>query len=209
MTFNFIDVLNIGNYEIISNMDEKHKHKLFELKEFILFSFLLFIVIRIISRGIEIAVAFYNDVVKVNSKTFYYFNKGIKDTNCYEFIDRFNRSLLRGNGRLSLAVHTLIELIITFAILYWLLLALFSDEMHSVTIVETLLFSFSISAFNFSFASYDIMLFSIFHVIQVFLSVVLILISIAQYIGEEKLTSEENELYYEIKKLENSMREKK
>ncbi|MER2121015.1 MAG: hypothetical protein ABS935_12155 [Solibacillus sp.] len=191
--FNFIDVWDISGHFA----GDFFRKLLIYFRELLLMFFLSYLVVRIISRGIEIAFAFYTDVVKINSKLFYYYNDN--EYQDKEYINKFNSSLLRTNARLSLAIHTLIEVVITFSVLYWLLLMLFSNQNNDVTLVETLLFSFSISAFNFSFMSYELMLFTIFHVLQVLLSVVLILISLAQYIGGEELTSEEKDFYADVK----------
>lgn len=165
------------------------------VKDIILILLLLLLLIRIISRGIEVAISFYTDVVKINSKMFYKYSKS--EILEKKYINKFNASLLRSNARLSLAIHTLIEIILLFAMVYWLIFMCFTDA-HTVTIVESLLFSFSISVFNFSFMSYPLILLTILHVVQVSLSVILILISIAQYIGGENLTQEEQEFYADV-----------
>lgn len=200
--FIFALLLNLMDFIEISEYMEGRGVYVVYFKEFILLILLAFVLIRIASRGVEIAISFFTDVVKINSKMFYKYKKGEFEKKIY--INKYNSSLLRTNARLSLAIHTLIELIILFAVAYWLLLVLFSDSSSYITLVESLLFSFSVSAFNFSFMTYDFMMFTFLHVAQVSMSVILILISIAQYISGETLTFEEQMFYSDVKETENA-----
>ncbi|WP_336637301.1 hypothetical protein [Lysinibacillus fusiformis] len=173
--------------------------------EELLISFLLiYIMVRIFSRGSEIAIAFYKDIVRVNSKIFFYSNHSVdsenEKTNKYitgfAYKNNHYSSLLRRSSRLSLAIHSLFEIILLYAMAYWLVFYLLIDS--SSSFIATLLFSFSISAFNFSFMSYDFLVLTILHISQVGLSMVLILLSIAQYLNNENLTKQEEEFYYNV-----------
>ena len=207
--------------------------------------------IRLVSRGLEIALAFYKDVVKVDSKLFFEVkiekNKA-KDSNTYsivaiqrtKYINGFKSSLLREGTRLSLAVHSLLELFITFGLAFFLLFNIlsildesyffptsnsFSLEIESNHInptkedikitstadisisapsyVEAFLFSSSLGLFNISYVTYQNILISILHFYQVLLSAILILLSIARYINNDKTLSPQDERLYEIVALKN------
>lgn len=162
------------------------------------------VLFRIISRGGEVAFAFYKDVTRINSKIFYEENKEGEKIICY--IDVFNKSLLRNRGRLSLAIHTLVEMFILYGTIYYLLFSL-SDE-FSLHIFEAMLFSVSLGLFNFSYFNYGDILLSILHVSQVIISVVLILLSIAQYLSSEELSEEEANFYAKVKEEKESVSKK-
>ncbi|WP_045520650.1 hypothetical protein [Neobacillus niacini] len=164
------------------------------------------IVLRIISRGVEIAIAFYNDVVKVNSKSFV-------DTkhNTIKYINGYQSSLIRQNGRLSLAIHSLIELFLLFGISYFLLFYFldFGSKIQNPTLLGSILFSTNLGLFNFSFGNYTIIYLSLLHTSQVVLSGILILLSIAQYIGADReLNHNDSIFYYKAAVILNDKREK-
>jgi len=179
---------------------------------------LIIIILRLFSRGIEMALAFYKDVVRTDSKLFMYLqinNKIIvKDT---KYQNGFKSSLLREGARLSLAVHSLAELFVTFALAYWLLFSLLSQldpsyffinngdekfpanlELISPTFLETLLFSSSLGLFNISYITYENILISILHFSQVILSAILILLSVARYLNEDKKLTPEDDILYKL-----------
>ncbi|MDF9841758.1 MULTISPECIES: hypothetical protein [unclassified Paenibacillus] len=159
-----------------------------------------FVSFRIASRATEIVIAFYNDVVKVNAITFIYkTDKGESSV----YISNWKNSLLLKTGRISLAVHTLLEIVFIFSILYLLVskhvifdgLPIHNDGHY----IEFLLFSASVSVFNFSFFDYKNVCLSIMHVSQVFLSMVLIVLSVARYLGlSDELTAREEEFFHKI-----------
>jgi len=202
------------------------------------------IFIRLISRGLEISIAFYKDIVKVDSKLFLQVDV-IKDNTeknqirilNSKYINGFKSSLLREGARLSLAVHSLLELFITFALAFYLLFNILSllDESYFLTnssnpsieielrdekiyikrineeeisisapnYVETFLFSSSLGLFNISYVTYQNILISILHFYQVLLSAILILLSIARYLNNDKLLSPQDERLYKITALKN------
>lgn len=172
--------------------------------------FLCIIVFRILSRGIEVSVAFYKDIVRTDAKLF--FNETIPNRNA-KYINGFKSSLLRQNSRLSLAIHTLLEFFILYASAYYLLFNLlssinsnffcFDSTLCDTTVViqkpnfsEMLLFSSTLGIFNISYGVYQNIFLGILHFSQVILSAILILISIAQYVsGDSSLTKEDEALY--------------
>ncbi|NOG28993.1 hypothetical protein [Lysinibacillus fusiformis] len=201
----------------------------------ILLSIILF---RILSRGIEISIAFYKDIVRVDSKLFISlestYNNSDNPLIDSEYFNGFKSSLLRQSARLSLAVHSLIELFITYALAYFLLFNLLSNidssffikdsqdllllknevsESMSLTVIdeslsisapsfiEMLFFSSSLGLFNISYGAYQNILLAILHFSQILLSAVLILLSIAQYISNDKTLSVEDKAFYRIKSL--------
>ncbi|MGE7916967.1 hypothetical protein [Lysinibacillus xylanilyticus] len=203
--------------------------------------------IRLISRGLEISIAFYKDIVNVTSKLFLQVNAiRVKKDNSEEiqinildskYINGFKSSLLREGARLSLAVHSLLELFITFALAFYLLFNILSllDNSYFLTTssnpsieieykdekmyikrineeeisisapnyVETFLFSSSLGLFNISYVTYQNILISILHFYQVLLSAILILLSIARYLNNDKLLSPQDERLYKITALKN------
>lgn len=205
--------------------------------------FLLTIVFfRLISRGFEIAIAFYKDVVTTNSKLFLKIKvRGNGDGTPYIkyedaiYINGFKSSLIREGARLSLALHSLLELFFTFALAYFLLFNVLSqldnsyfsisndswfietletsqklytikeEEVISFTppnYVEAFLISSSLGLFNISYSTYQNILLSFLHFYQVFLSVVLILLSIARYLTNDKSLSVQDERLYKIAAIE-------
>jgi len=172
------------------------------LKSSLLNEFLLTLMIfRLISRGIEVTIAFYNDVVNVNSKLFILSNESTFKS---YYINGFKSTLIRQSGRLSLAIHTLIELTLLYGFIYYLYFNIIVDipsafadiDTPPPTFFEMLLFSSSLGLFNISYNAYANILLALFHSSQVFLSGVLILLSIAQYIGADKSLSPEEETFY-------------
>ncbi|GGA35932.1 hypothetical protein [Psychrobacillus lasiicapitis] len=181
------------------------------------YEFLLtIIVLRLISRGIEIAYAFYKDVVQVNSKQFCNpsHSKPV-------YVNGFQSSLIRQNGRLSLAIHTLIELFLIYGTAYFLLFQIlvelplkyylpelyvdFTKPTIAPTLFESILFSTSLGMFNISFGAYQNILLAILHSSQVILSGILILLSIAQYLGADRtLNKADSYLYVQTALLRNT-----
>lgn len=135
------------------------------------FLFIL-VLVHIISRAIEVSFAFYNDVVKA---------KMTKDLK----IGERSTNLKRGH-RISLAVHTYVEFILLFSILYFLEPKLINWDVfsHLNNYVEFILYSASVAAFNISFDVKQLTSFGkIIHTLQVFLSINLVVLSIATYLG--------------------------
>lgn len=168
----------------------------------VLFYFLVF---RILSRFIEIVVAFYKDVARVDDKLFAT-NMG---TN-HRYIHNWKNSLLLKSSRISLAVHSLAEIVILFSLLYYFISLnyLYLDKENLLIDIGTsgelntfnfFLLSLSVSAFNFSFSSYNSILWSLAHVVQVILSIVLIILALATYLGSgNDLLKRDKEFYLKI-----------
>ena len=159
--------------------------------------FIYILLIRFFSRAIEIILSFYKDVASVKSLIIY---ENLEQK--VKFINNLKYSLIRSPGRLSLAIHSLIEFAILCSTIYFILdmLTTIKDNEHMfVSLYESFLYSASIGVFNVSFDDKKILLWESVHVTQIFVSVVLILLSIAQYLGNDKeLTSEEEKFYREI-----------
>ncbi|HDR7585005.1 TPA: hypothetical protein QCX49_005742 [Bacillus mobilis] len=134
----------------------------------------MFVFVRLISRGIEVTVAFYNDVVK---------SKMNRD------LDIGNRSTnLKRGHRISLAIHSYLEFVFLFSILYYLKPHYISGILPASILIDGyldyLLYSGSVSAFNISFDIVNLKpLGKFLHTLQVFLSVNLIVLSVATYLG--------------------------
>lgn len=171
---------------------------------------LTMVIFRLFSRGIEITISFYKDVVRVDSKLF--IPKSGNVSNSY-YINGFKSTLIRQSERLSLAIHTLIELVILYAFIYYLFFNIIIDlpnfngiaeGVNAPTFFEMILFSSSLGLFNISYNAYANILLAIFHFSQVMLSGILLLLSIAQYIGADKTLSPEEEVFYRYSELLNN-----
>ncbi|MDF9626918.1 hypothetical protein P5775_30030 [Bacillus cereus] len=135
----------------------------------------IFLLIRLISRSIEIGLAFYNDTVKAKM-------------NSDLLIGERSTNLKRGN-RISLAVHSYIELILLISPLYFmkpeLITPILLDKhQQSFLYLDYILYSASVSAFNISFDMVNLTSLGKFiHVLQVFMSIILVVLSVATYLG--------------------------
>ncbi|TCJ86380.1 UNVERIFIED_ORG: hypothetical protein EDC93_1011119 [Bacillus cereus] len=132
----------------------------------------IFIIVRLISRSIEVAFAFYCDVVRT---------KMTRDLS----IGERSTNLKRGH-RISLVVHSYFEFVILFSILYFLEPIWINGDVLSglKNYIDFILYSASVSAFNISFDTNKLTtLGKIIHTLQVFLSINLIVLSIATYLG--------------------------
>ena len=188
----------------------------YKINDFIWLFLALLIGYRIISRGIEIIIAFYKDVVSVDSKLFYnlegekqidFAHINLDKMNC-SYINGFRFTLLRSQARLSLAIHTLIELFILFTILYLSFSFIIEDFWGTnmgPSLVTSIFYSLSLGVFNVSFDPQFVWVKALFHVLQVVLSCILILLSVAQYLNgktEMEDGSFEYEFYKELKIIE-------
>lgn len=163
----------------------------------ILFYFLLF---RLLSRSIEIIYAYYKDVVRVDSIIFKRFIKN-KEEKIY--INNWKSSAIRKPARISLACHTLFEMVLTFTLLYYFIASILSSDSLPVNTLslywEFFIYSLSINIFNFSYTSYPNMLWSILHVAQVFIGVMLIVLSLARYLGlSDEITERDEEFFIKV-----------
>lgn len=149
----------------------------FSLKGDIFYTFLVF---HLLSRIIEVVLAFYKDVVrtKMNSKDL---SIGYKSSN-----------LKRGN-RISLAIHSYVEFILLFSCVYFLANSHINtnfDNNSMTSFLDFILYSMSVSAYNFSLDLGATTYGKLVHVCQVFTSMTLIVLSLATYIGmkDEKMS---------------------
>jgi hypothetical protein len=204
---NWINIITVSLLGIIVLILHEHTVTYFD-------SMLLgIIVFRIFSRFIELSIAFYKDNVPVNDKIFKS-EAGIESV----YIHRWKNSLLLKSSRISLAVHSLIEVIILFSLFYFLASnvgfieipfskpAFTVDNDLGITILEDnykpqftdyLLYTISVTAMNFSFdPTYVVSWLGLAHIVQVILSLVLIVLSIASYIGLENTLSKREESFY-------------
>jgi hypothetical protein len=133
------------------------------------------IILHTFSRIIEITYAFYHDVVSSRM------------TRDLEIGEKYS-TLKRGN-RISLAVHSYLEVALLFAIIYYVEPSMIGNA-KADHFFESLLYSFSVSAFNFSFDRGFTKFGEFFHVIQVFTNITLVVLSIANYLGMEDKMSQ-------------------
>ncbi|KNH13895.1 hypothetical protein ACS78_27615 [Priestia megaterium] len=156
---------------------------------------------RIISRSIEILYAYFKDVVKVDSIIF------TNKSNESKYINNWKSSSLRKTARVSLAIHTLVEVVLVFSLFYYLTYWRIIDECieclpdvldktQFVDFYSFVLYSISISSFNFSFTSYHYLIWTLAHVLQVLLSMILIVLSLAQYISNNDEMSARDERFF-------------
>lgn len=161
---------------------------------------LYIVILRVISRFYEIAIAFYKDVVRVDDKFF------VNSAGEYKYIHRWKNSLILKSGRISLAIHSLIEVVILYSILYYFL-SLYLFELNNVSDLignngqilnyfHFLFVSTAVSAMNYSYTSFPHILWNVTHLSQVFLSLVLIVLSIASYLGLNGELDDRDEKFY-------------
>lgn len=188
--FFLVTILYIVQYVVdICSVENSNKD------EHIIMYLILFIsgmiIFRIISRSIEIIFAFYKDVVRVDSKS--YLVKNFQNNymeyqiSTMGYINGFKSSLLRSQGRLSLAIHSLIEFFILFSAIYIILSTTISNfwggESSEANPLNAILYSFSLGVFNVSFDSEFLLLQGFLHSLQLLTSCVLILLSVSHYLN--------------------------
>ncbi|WP_056475841.1 hypothetical protein [Bacillus sp. FJAT-25509] len=168
---------------------------------YILFFTLLY---RLLSRTIEIGTAFYKDVVQVKARIFG------KVGNKKIYLHGWKDSFIRKPLRISLAVHSLFELLISFFLLYILTYFLFNeiiidpltkskitDYISGESILDFIFYTISITFFNISYTNYNLWLWNLLHVWQVTLSTILIVLSIASYLSYDDDVSERDADFFE------------
>ncbi|MFJ7976659.1 hypothetical protein ACIQZI_13300 [Peribacillus sp. NPDC096379] len=171
---------------------------------------------RILSRGVEIIIAFYKDVVRVDSKMFYnkWNNKEMDIDQKLDnaiYLNGFRFTILRSQGRLSLAIHTLLEMFILFAAIYIALSINITDfwgKDVTPNLLTPILHSLSIGVFNVSFDPKFNLIQSIFHVAQILLSCVLILLSVSQYLNGETEFNDKKSFEYRFYKALDTVKRK-
>ncbi|MEJ1511765.1 hypothetical protein R3O67_00010 [Bacillus cereus] len=180
-----------------------------------IFTISIWLLFRMVSRTWEIARAFYNDVVRVGARIFNY-----NDEKTY--LHSWKNSYIRKPLRISLAIHSLLELVLMFTCAYILTFTIFgsqlgfqveegvkssTQEVNSVVenekndvekemklskvhdyivekkVYEFVVYAISICFFNISYINYGFFWWNVLHVWQVMMSMVLIILSIAAYLG--------------------------
>lgn len=183
--------------------------KIWNYKGFLVDILYYFLILRTISRFFEITYAYYKDVVRVRGKTF-----SLKSMEFY--INDWKSSFIRRPARISLAIHSIIEMVILFSLIYYfqyqnlntveqqfVINQLISSEKEGVYLefYHFFLYSLSVSAFNISYTSYPDILWSFTHVLQVVLSLILIILSLAAYLGlKDTLLKREEKFFIEVLK---------
>ncbi|PDZ41603.1 hypothetical protein CN520_28685 [Bacillus cereus] len=181
-----------------------------ELKDMFIIVLFTMLSYRLISRSLEIGRAFYSDAVRVDSKIFVLNeNQSSKCDLTYKekiYLHKWKNSYIRKPMRISLAVHSLFELTLMFAMMYILTFLIFNvgaldtskvgEYITGTGIYEFLLYSISLSFFNISFINYGLLAWNILHVWQVAMSMILIILSLAAYLGEGDDVSERESDFY-------------
>ncbi|PFD04464.1 hypothetical protein [Bacillus cereus] len=193
--------------------------------------FFWFLVFHFLSRSLEIILAFYHDTVTVKAKTFIKRVDNLEDDYEILYLNKWKNSSIRRTTRISLAVYSLIEMIISFSILYYFLCLFnqinpneifptnneilskisYNNYIFSISKAETsmficneklfeqyphiLLHSIEVSFFNISFIK-STLIHACIHMWQVLMSIVLISISIASYLGSDDNVSEREASYF-------------
>lgn len=176
--------------------------------------FILFVSMRIISRSLEIIIAFYNDVLVQRDKIFIILKRFVDPSVVSEidedlvekriYINSWKNSHLMGYSRASLAIHSLVEIVLIFSVLYLLLDIYkpfgmnFSNTQQDIGIIKYFLFSFTSSV---SFPTLDIKeAWAIPQALQLLTSLVLIIMAFAYYLGKDnKLLPHQREFYKRMK----------
>jgi hypothetical protein len=175
-------------------------------------------ILHLISRSYEIITAFYNDVVREEAKRF-------ENETHYKYVNRWRNSSITRPTRISLAIHSLLEMILSFALLYYILFLIYPKlqtmigyhfDITSYSTIESymkfLLYSASVSIFNVSYDKMSSIWVSIIHVWQVGVSLVLIILSLAAYLNlNDKLTKRQGAMFFKLeeKRLLEKRNEKK
>ncbi|WP_394172390.1 hypothetical protein [Guptibacillus hwajinpoensis] len=163
------------------------------------------LIARVFSRFIEISFAFYKDVVRVDDKVF------TESSGERNYIHRWRNSLILKSGRISLAIHSLIEVVILYSLVYYSISIYFfelnNDELikligfksEILTYLNFLFTSIAVTVMNFSYTNFPHIAWSIGHLSQVLLSMILIVLSLASYLGlNNNLSERDNDLYNRV-----------
>lgn len=122
---------------------------------------MLFFVYRLISRCAEITYAFYNDIVDDREKT----------------------SSITRSERISLAIHSFFEVIILYGFIYYLFFEIGPSGDNQF--ISSLIYSITVSTFNFQFRECDELVFKYVVLTQVIVSLNLVVLSLASYLGSK------------------------
>lgn len=178
------------------------------------FSFFIFLItLRIFSRVFEVIYAFFKDAISKKVKFFYNNMPDIKLKSTFN--DNWRDSSIRRPERISLAIHSYIEIMLLFSIFYYFMIGLTLvqpcqlhqfktleikteecsenrniekvniDQVKNDGLIEVILYSSSVTFFNVSYDYTDStpLPWKVAHVIQVVVSIVLIVLSLASYIN--------------------------
>lgn len=171
-----------------------------------------FIIIRLFSRCFELIYAFYGDVVRRNAILFkkeIYKDAQLKDIELIDkvYINGWKKTSIRKPSRISLAIHSLFEVALLFSGVYFLfylssygIVPFEVEKGNPVHFLSFFLYSISNtnSISNINFKNY----FGYLQLLQVVVSLELILVSLATYLGlKEELLPHENRFFksYEYK----------
>ncbi|MFI8685875.1 hypothetical protein [Rossellomorea sp. NPDC077527] len=163
---------------------------------------------RVFSRFVEIVIAFYKDVVVVEDKLF-----NTNDGNNPIYIHRWKNTLTLKSGRISLAIHSLLEVLMLFSAVYYYIyifnilnsegeiLNLVGGEDIGIKYIHFVLYSIPVTGLNVSYGNLPNIIWNTTHIIQLLLSLILIILSLSSYIGmDNKISQRDKDLYLEVKK---------
>ncbi|MCM3576474.1 hypothetical protein M3172_25350 [Mesobacillus subterraneus] len=203
---NFILIICIVGFLLFIDLKD-----LLSLDWFCFFIFL--ITLRIFSRVFEVIYAFFKDAISKKVKFFYNNIADIKLKNTFN--DNWRDSSIRRPERISLAIHSYIEIMLLFSIFYYFMIGVTLvqpcqlpqfktleikteecsdnryiekvniDQVKNDGLIELILYSSSVTFFNVSYDYTDStpLPWKVAHVIQVVVSIVLIVLSLASYIN--------------------------
>ncbi|MDV2886369.1 hypothetical protein RYX45_14360 [Alkalihalophilus pseudofirmus] len=201
--------------------------------------FMFFVLLRTFSRSIEIIFAFYKDIVNRDEKLYYlnqhneYYtlnndrvnkNEDSKKSKSFsispnriEYDSSYKNTLLLPKGRTSLALHSLFEMILLYSVLYLLLVSYNKSLSLNIIPSELLEYRYVYQFIIYSFSQsvtlpsvLEIGLISMVQTLQVLTSLILIVMSLAYYLGKDhKLSPLEKNMYsnFKYKDMEKNKRE--
>ncbi len=155
---------------------------------------------RLVSRTIEICIAFYKDITESNDKVFIidyskksqnllFIGKLMRKKLKMIYVHKWKDSYLLKGDRLSLAFHSILEITILYQIAYVLLSS-------SNTYLEQLLSTLQFSLMNGSYDKNSNVLLSLLETSQTITILTLVILSIASYLGaDDDITKREKDLY--------------
>ena len=201
---------------------------IYDIVSFWWYNFILYLIIfRLVSRCFEVAYAFYKDVVR--NKAIYLYNFSNEQKKEDKFINNWRNSAIRKPERISLAIHSYIEILLLFGIFYFFILGStynspcelidFKSEIvnevclkdpdnkeqivgEQKNLIDMLLYSSSVTFFNVSYEyKYSTPFeWKLAHVSQVLVSIILIVLCLASYISfKDEMDDEEIKEYLLIK----------
>jgi hypothetical protein len=176
---------------------------LLDKRGFIIDVLLIMFLLHFLSRSFEIVLAFYKDVVSVRISIF-------RNEENIKFINEWRSSSLQKSTRISLAVHSLLEVVVSFVIIYSIYfyfngsffnnsLENLGDTLNYEGYFTLLMYSFSVSIFNVDLIVFKDKFSWFIHIWQVGLSLNLIVLSLSYYLGmNNNLTETQAEYFYDL-----------